>query len=143
MPFKYSTFMQVSCASLRMHAACVALPLKAPVSAWSATRRLVSNKSSKTFLHTVQAAEQRTASEDPSNVDIKGRSNEDKHATSTYIKKSVALWLKFSLQFSHVTYVDRFCSLCRTDTGGKLGCVCFYRNLSTQAEGSKPCRTAS
>ncbi|DBB15561.1 TPA: hypothetical protein ACH3X3_003776 [Trebouxia sp. C0006] len=63
--------MQVSCASLRMHAACVALPLKAPVSAWSATRRLVSNKSSKTFLHTVQAAEQRTASEDPSNVDIK------------------------------------------------------------------------
>ncbi|KAL0040961.1 hypothetical protein WJX77_000241 [Trebouxia sp. C0004] len=54
-----------------MHAACVALPSKAPVSAWSATRRLVANKSSRTFLHTVQAAEQRAASEDPSNVDIK------------------------------------------------------------------------
>ena len=78
--------MHVSAASLRMHAACVALPSKAPVSAWAATRRLVANKSSRTFLHTVQAAEQRTASEDPSNVDIKGRSNEDKQATSTYIK---------------------------------------------------------
>lgn len=61
--------MHFSAASLRMHAACVALPVKAPISAWSATRRLVANK--RTFLHTVQAAEQRTASEDPSNVDIK------------------------------------------------------------------------
>lgn len=61
--------MQFSAASLRMHAACVALPVKAPISAWSATRRLVANK--RTLLHTVQAAEQRTASEDPSNVDIK------------------------------------------------------------------------
>ncbi len=83
--FPPSTFMQVSAASLRMHAACVALPIKAPVSAWAATRRLVASKSSRTLLHTVKAAEQRTASEDPSNVDIKGRSNEDKQATSKYI----------------------------------------------------------
>jgi len=80
------SFMQISAASLRMHAACVALPLKAPVSAWSATRRLAANKSSRTFLHTVQAAEQRAAGEDPSNVDIKGRSNEDKQAKSTYMR---------------------------------------------------------
>ena len=81
--FSTATFMHFSAASLRMHAACIALPVKAPISAWSATRRLVANK--RTFLHTVQAAEQRTASEDPSNVDIKGRSIEDKQATSTYI----------------------------------------------------------
>lgn len=63
--------MQVSASVLRMHAACSTMPLRTPVSAWSTTRRFAANRSPRTFLHTVQAAQQRAAGEDPSNVEVK------------------------------------------------------------------------
>lgn len=66
--------MQISASVLRMHAACITSPLKAPVSAWSNTRRFAAHRNSRTFLHTVHAAQQRAAGEDPSNVEVKGTS---------------------------------------------------------------------
>jgi len=98
--------MQISAASLRMHAACVALPLKAPVSAWSATRRLAANKSSRTFLHTVQAAEQRAAGEDPRVGQTK--TNRQRAHTCVRTKYPVTLRLRLSLRLSYVAYVIVF-----------------------------------